>query len=226
MDRRDFMQRHIGGAGAVLSLGMLRARQVRAAELGVRPDSFPLSPGAKTPPEELRMLAGYIEAFSPPEGRMDDAGGWTAVYDMLRFSATPGYRKQRARSPMSNVIFGQVAVTRAHGSTDCDVRMIFEPAGVPEEVRARIACREDRPASVRSYELDWTCSHTKPKAGYTRRERGTASPGVLKVESDGHTDRFEHRHPLTCPWTLFDAVRRFPADPGREVPMDMMMDLS
>jgi hypothetical protein len=175
--------------------------------------------------DEVRMLGGYLEAYSPPAGTMSQSGGWTAVYDILEFEATPAY-KQAAEIPMVNTVLGQVAITRPAASPDYDVRMSFKPTRSEELVEASISCSDSPIAALKNWEMKWICRGTGEEMSYTNREQGMVAADHFSVTSRGNTDRFEIKRPLTCLWTLLDTVRRLPARTGWAQEFDMYMDLS
>lgn len=217
MERRNFLKM---AAGGVCLLTGLSARRAQAAELKYDPKRvFPLNSASGIPPDELRILAGYIEAFSLPVGAMAVAGGWTAVYDILTLKM-----ESKAKRGMSNAVMGQVAITKPAGSSDYRIEMLYQPSGALEKVEASLACAADPLASIRQYEMTWSC--TSPQLNYRRQEAGTVKSGALEVVSGNAVDRFEISHPLTCLWTMMDAVRVMPAESGWKQQFDLYADLS
>lgn len=221
MKRRRFMQ---GAAGALFLAGM-PGHRVEGAELVYDLQrKFPLSKGV-VPSDEVRMLAGYLESFSPPKGTMGKQGGWTAVYDILKFEATPAYKKD-SKTPMYNMVLGQVAITRRATSSVYEIEMACQPTRSVESVKARISCSDSPLAALKDWEMEWSCRGRGEELSYTNRERAVVGPDYFEVASRGHADRFELKQPLTCLWTLMDAVRWLPAKTGWRRDFDMYMDLS
>ena len=219
--RRRFMQ---GTAGALFLAG-LPGHRVEGAELVYDTKlRFPLTKGV-VPSEEVRILAGYLESYSPPEGTMGAQGGWTAVYDILKFEATPAYKK-KSRTPMYNMVLGQVAITKRAASSVYEIKMAYQPTRSMESIDARISCSDGPVAALKNWEMDWSCRGTGGGVSYTNREQGTVAADHFSVTSRGHTDRIALRRPLTCLWTLFDAVRHLPPRVGSVQSFDMYMDLS
>lgn len=221
INRRRFMQ---GTAGALFLAGW-PGHRVDGAELVYDTKShFPLTKGV-VPSEEVRMLAGYLESYSPPEGTMGAPGGWTAVYDILKFEATPAYKKT-SQTPMYNMVLGQVAITKRAASSVYEIKMAYQPTRSMESVNARISCSDSPLAALKNWEMDWSCRGTGGEMSYTNREQGTVAADHFEVTSRGHADRFELKRPLACLWTLFDAVRHLPPRVGSVQNFDMYMDLS
>lgn len=213
-----------GSAGMLFLAGMPCFR-ADGAELVYDPQTrFEL---AKQPVlrDELRMLGGYLEACTPPAGVLHHRGGWTAVYDMLAFEATPAYEKAAAM-PMVNTVLGQVAVSRRAASPDYEIRMSCKPTRSEERVEARISCADGPLAAIRNWTMTWSCRGAGEELSYTKREQGSVAADHFSVASRGYVDRFEIKQPLTCLWTLMDAVRRLPAEAGWTQEFDLYMDLS
>jgi hypothetical protein len=224
MQRRTFLK---SAAGGLCLLASLSARRAQAAELKYDPKRmFPLSSSDGIPPDELRILAGYIEAFSLPAGTMAPSGGWTAVYDILKVELESKRNKGAKKEIMSNAVMGQVAITRPAGSSDYRIEMLYQPTGAFEKVEAHLVCAADPLASIRRYEATWSCSSPKPKISYSRQEAGAVESGALEVVAGNAADRFEINHPLTCLWTLMDAVRFLPPKSGWKQEFDLYADLS
>ncbi len=222
MKRRRFMQ---GTAGALFLAGM-PGHRVEGAELvyDTKP-RFPLT-RKSAPSDEVRMLAGYLESFSPPKGTMGAQGGWTAVYDLLRFWATAAYKRATGIA-MYNTVLGQVAITKRMASPDYEIEMSYQPTSSVESVKARISCSGSSPvAALKSWEMDWSFLGKGQELSYVNREQAVVAPDHFSVTSRGNTDRFELKQPLTSPWTLMDAVRWLPAKTGWCHEFDMYMDLS
>lgn len=221
MKRRRFMQ---GTAGALFLAGW-PGHRVDGAELVYDTKSrFPLMKGV-VPSEEVRMLAGYLESYSPPEGTIGAQGGWTAVYDILKFEATPAYKKI-SQTPMYNMVLGQVAITKRVASSLYEIKMAYQPTRSMESVNARISCSDSPVAALKSWEMEWDCRGKGQELSYVNRERAVVEPDHFEVTSRGNTDRFELKQPLTSLWTLMDAVRWLPAQTGWSHEFDMYMDLS
>jgi hypothetical protein len=228
INRRNCLKAGLAGAGFYAGAGLCKAlgQDTCCETLAFTPGkSFSLNPNLPVPPDEMRLLGGYIHNYRLPDGLMEPDGGWTAVFDMLGFSATPEYEKNANTAAMSNEVMGQVSVSRPRGKTEYHIRMNFLPTRAVEDVMAVIRCNDDELASIRDYELVWNFK-SDSQAGYTRREAGAVRPGELQILSESFTDSFKTGNPLTCLWTLFDAVRRLPAEAGSVRTADMYMDLS
>jgi hypothetical protein len=229
--RRYCIKSGLAGAGLLAGSGAARgfAFTLSGAGVGLNYDpklSFPLKPDFEVPPDEVRMLGGYIHSYTPPEGSMDIEGGWTAVFDMLSFSSIPGHPSAPSDPPMTNSMIGQVALSRRRGSTDYRVQMDFRPTGATEEITALIRCGSDPLRSLRDYELTWNCKTANSAIAYTRNEAGSVQSGALQTVSGAITESFSVNRPLTSLWTLFDAVRLMPAQAGWMQEFDLWMDLS
>jgi hypothetical protein len=228
--RKGFL-RGLGGAALLGGWGLPRAR---AEDPALNPKmTFPLLQGDPVPSDELRQLAGYLKTYRPPEGALPAEGGWTAVYDIVHLSTDqPKIKKKKkekvtaAPSVMANMVCGQVAVTRGRGAPEYRVRMQWSPTPAVENVEALLRCNADAVASLRDYEMTWSCASPVPGVAYTRRETGTVRDGALEVVAGSLRDSFELKHPLACLWTLFDAVRHLPEGGSGAGPFDMHMDLS
>lgn len=219
--RRGFMQ---GMAGAFFLAGV-PGHRVDGAELVYDLQrNFPLAEETDLP-DAVRMLAGYLKAYSPPKGMMAAGGGWMAVYDMIRFGSTPGYVKATSVI-MRNQLLGQVAIKKSAAVPEYEIQMSFQPTPSVESLSARIACSGDPVAALKNWEMDWACRGTAPAISYTNHEQAVVEPDHFSVMSWGNTNRFELTKPLTCLWTLMDAVRSLPAKPGWSQEFDMYMDLS
>lgn len=221
MKRRRFMQ---CSAGALFLAG-LPGHRVEGADLVYDMGrTFPLTK-TPAPSDQVRMMAGYLEAYESPKGTMDARGGWTAVYDILGFEATPGYKKA-SKTPMYNTVLGQVAITKRSASPDYEVQMSYRPTRSEESVTARIACSDSPVAALKEWSLEWDCRGKGSELSYTNREQGAVGPDHFSVTSRGNTDRFASKQPLACFWTLLDAVRWLPATTGWTQEFDLYMDLS
>jgi len=227
--RRTFIQ---GSAGALCFLaGMTGCRAQGGGLSGEwRPPfsplqrKFPLTRGTKQP-DAVRMLAGYLEAYSPPGGDIGVKGGWTAVYDLVNFAALAPYDKP-VGPLMYNGVYGQVAVKKPSVAPEYEIQMEYRPTEIPEAVKARIFCSDSPVAALKHWDAEWSCQGVAGKLSYTNRERGAVLPDCVDVTSSGNSERIELRRPLTCLWTLMDAVRRLPAEAGWRQEFDLYMDLS
>ncbi|MCF7818667.1 MAG: hypothetical protein K9M54_12385 [Kiritimatiellales bacterium] len=221
-NRRGFIQ---GTTGALFFLAGLGGRRADGAELVYdMGHKFPLTK-IPAPTDQVRMMAGYLETYESPKGTMDARGGWTAVYDILKFESTPGY-KQSSKTLMYNTVLGQVAIAKRSASPDYEVQMSYRPTQSEESVTARIACSDSPIAALKGWDLEWDCRGKGTELSYTNREQGAVGTDHFSVTSRGNTDRFESKQPLACLWTLMDAVRWLPATTGWSRGFDMYMDLS
>lgn len=222
MRRRDFIKCALAAA----LLTGLRVRQAQAAEMGYDPKrAFALPPGGPVPPDEMRLLAGYIAAFTLPEGDLPKAGGWTAVYDMIQISM--GNKIKPGKPPMTNSIFGRVALSKPSDAPDYGVRMVATPTPAVEQVDATLHCNADAVASLRDYNLNWRCEAQNNSAvNYTLRESGRVDKGRWVVTSGAISDGMEIGTRLTAQPVLFDAVRHLPATGDWREDFNMLADFS
>jgi hypothetical protein len=218
MNRRRYLK------GMLLAGGALAKPAFAMSEAGVNLSydetrDYVLRQGGTLPPDEVRILGGYLGEYLSPAGRMGQAGGWTAVYDVL------GYKSdKKTKGPlMSNVPLGQVSISRKKDASEYRIHMHFRPLAAVEEVSALIRCRPDELRSIREYELSWTSSAAMP---YVRREAGVVESGGFRVAAHGGAEFFSTQRPLVSLWTLMDAVRFLPASNDRIHEMDLYMDLS
>jgi len=225
MKRRRFMQ----GAASVLFLAGVPGRRVDGAEL-VYDRTIQLQfSGTPEPSDRVRMMAGYVESFSPPTGAMAATGGWKAVYDMVQFFSTPSYQKATS-VPMYNTVIGQVAITKPAAAPYYEINMEFESTATAalESVSARIYVDESPIAALKSWEMEWSGKGWGVSAPhkYTVNEQAVVAANHFSITSRGNTEQFELTQPLACFWTLVDAVRRLPATTGWHHEFDMYQDLS
>jgi len=168
------------------------------------------------PPDEVKILGGYLTQYTPPAELMSPKGGWRAVYDILAFETDKKIRKRQ----MVNSVMGQVAVTRAPGSSDYQIQMQYTPAQGLVDASASIRCNADAIRSIREYELTWQAG------SFVRREAGTVLSDAMKVAAVDGAEALPLQNSPTCLWTLLDAVRLLPADPSKKYSFDLFMDLS
>lgn len=221
MKRRKFVQSTAG----VFLLAGIPGHRVDGVELVYdRQRTFPMMKET-VPPDAVRMLGGYLEAFSPPKGMMAADGGWTAVYDIVRFFTKAPY-EEVSGAVTYNTVMGQVAIGKPASAPDYEVQMSYRPTPSLELVKARIACADSPVAALKSWELEWECQGGKTELSYTNHERAVVAADHFSVASFGKTERFELKQPLTCLWPLMDAVRWLPPETGWSHGFDMYMDLS
>ena len=220
MERRQFIRIAAAGAGLV---AVLPARDILGAELiHGRRKRFPMRGDVKQP-DAVRMLAGYLEAYRPPERSWPVDGGTAVVYDLVDFTAVPHYRKPKPGQPLStNGILGQIALRRVPGAPSYEVRQVYSPwEGAEEELRATIQCHDDQLNSISDYDLTWSCRKTNPLITYQRSRSGHMDNGRV----DGRTRSYQTSGRLTALWTMFDAVRRLPARVEQPERFAMLTDL-
>lgn len=228
MKRREFIAKNLGAGLAVSTGAICGGLPASAADLNYdSKKKWSLSVQGTVPPDEVRLLAGYIGAYHVPDGAMPKSGGWKVVYDMLKFDAQPSYKKKKAAAPvMYNSSLGQVAVSRPGRDPEYHIQMVYSPTAAVEEVDVQLYCNTDDVASIRNYEMTWRCSSRDPDITYSRKEIGRVGSGELMVSAQAYTDRFRIQKSLTSLWTLMDAVRFLPTQAGWKKNFDMYMDLS
>lgn len=222
MRRRGYLKTTLGAFAGRAAMGLARGDSFAPVaplvyEAGKK---FPLESRGAVPPDEVRVLAGYLSNWFLPEGAMPEQGGWRAVFDLLDYSAT---RTGSEGPVMTNSLLGQVAIQRVLGASEYRIQQHFRPCFAAEELSASVDCNEDEVRSIRGYELLWKSSGPQP---YERREAGRLEEGGLCISDGSPKERQVCHHRLTTLWTLMDAVRFLPAsgDWGRR--FDLHMDLS
>ncbi|QHI69803.1 hypothetical protein [Tichowtungia aerotolerans] len=228
MKRREFIAKNLGAGLAVSTGAICGGLPASSADLNYDSQKkWPLDAQGAVPPDEVRLLAGYIGTYHAPEGAMPRSGGWKAVYDMLKFDAPPSYKKKKVAAPvMYNSSLGQVAISRSGRDPEYHIQMAYSPTAAVEEVDGQLYCNTDDVASICNYEMTWRCSSRDPHITYLRKEIGRVGSGELTVSTPAYTDRFRIQKSLTSLWTLMDAVRFLPAQAGWKKNFDLYMDLS
>jgi hypothetical protein len=177
---------------------------------------YVLKPGGALPPDEVKILGGFLQEYTPPSAEMNPNGGWTAVYDILHFEGP----KKVKNMLITNKVAGQVAITRSSASPEYRVRQKYIPTHSEEEISVSVRCNPDEIRSVQDYEMVWKC------ASFMRREAGSVQSSALKVAAGPGVESLEVKHPVAAFWTLLDAVRLLPESVAENCRFDLFMDLS
>jgi len=173
---------------------------------------------ARTRPLTLEFLRdlGELKEFAPPAGDFDPLGAWTHTYRLWLVQRRLG---------------GGVLVLRrepAKGGVRLTADLaVAEHTGYIRKAKAVVECAADALCTPRAWTLESQGfdADDKPIRGTKVTERGTIANGVLETRFGDRSRKQKVPLPVTCEWSLLDAVQRLPGPKTKPMAFALLEEL-
>ena len=222
MHRRDFL---LGGIKVSLSFLALDALGFPAFARQPGPAQLPASLD-----DSLRVMAGYVARYAPPQGNFPTTGAWKATYDVLECTSSRGSKHKLD----DNRVAGRMAVTgspvAAGAGVSYDVDYAITMHDYESSLKSTMQCSAERMPRLMEWKTDYE-NHAVATPGLTVKlsEQGSHKDGVLGITNTLGTRQLKTDRPVVPQWAVMDALRGAKADPSDPIAgleFDMLHDMT